>query len=84
MSACLFMEDHMPAEPLRFNVYGRFRIELRREGDAWVAYRSDGAGKRRRDNNTVIPPDLPEWKIASCLDDIFHKWAKPGDVVTRV
>jgi hypothetical protein len=36
------------------------------------------------DNNTVVPPDLPEWKIASYLDDIFHEWAKPGDVVTRI
>ncbi|WP_114947850.1 DUF7661 family protein [Microvirga calopogonii] len=70
--------------PLRFNVYGRFLIELRREGDAWIAYRVDGEGRRRRDNSTVIPPDLPEGKVASYLDDIFHEWAKPGDVVTRV
>ena len=70
--------------PLRFNVYGRFLLELRREGDAQVAYHLDGDGKRRKDNNTVIPPDLPEWKIASYLDDIFHEWAKPGDAVTRV
>jgi hypothetical protein len=74
----------MPAEQLRFNVYGRFSIELGREGDTWIAYRSDGEGKRRRDNNTVILPDLPEWKVALYLDDIFHEWAKPGDVVTRI
>ena len=29
-------------------------------------------GRRRKDNNTVLPPDLPEWKIASYLDDIFQ------------
>ncbi len=72
------------AWPLRFNVYGRFLIELRREGGVWMAYRVDGEGRRRRDNSTVLPPDLPEWKIASYLDDIFHEWARPGDVVTRV
>jgi hypothetical protein len=49
--------DGMSAEQLRFNVYGWFFIELRREGDAWIAYRLDGEGKRRRDNNTVVPPD---------------------------
>ena len=70
--------------PLRFNLYVRFLIELRREGDVWIAYRLDGEGKRRRDNTTVIPSDLPEWKIAAYPDDLFHEWAKPGDFVTRV
>ena len=30
---------------MKFDVYGRFQIEVRREGDRWVAYRS-ALGKR--------------------------------------
>ncbi|WYX30865.1 hypothetical protein WJ976_05450 [Achromobacter denitrificans] len=32
---------------MKFDIYGKFQLDIRREGDAWAAYRSE-AGKRPR------------------------------------
>jgi hypothetical protein len=65
---------------MKFNVYGRFQVEVRRENESWVAYRSE-LGKRTRLNDVVIPPDLVAEDLATYLDDIFHEFAKPGDAL---
>ena len=62
---------------LRFNIYGRFKLEVRRENDTWVAYRA-GLGKRFRIDDLVIPPDLRAEELISYLDAFYHECAEPG------
>jgi hypothetical protein len=39
---------------MKFDVYGRFRLEVQRENDSWVVYRL-GLGKRVKLNHVIIP-----------------------------
>ena len=65
---------------LRFNVYGRFKLEVRRENNTWVAYRAD-LGKRSRVDDLAIPGDLPAEELVSYLDAFYHEYAEPGQHV---
>lgn len=65
---------------MRFNIYGRFQVDVRRECDSWVVYRTE-SGKRARFNDVVIPSDVAIDEIAIYLDDIFHEYAKVGQCV---
>jgi hypothetical protein len=68
---------------MRFDIYGRFQVEVRREGDAWVAYRAE-LGKRSRLNDVVIPYDLDADDVGTYLDDVFHEFAGIGQTVERL
>jgi hypothetical protein len=68
---------------MRFNIYGRFQVEVRRENDAWIAYRAEN-GKRARLNDVVIPSDLDANDVAIYLDDIFHEYAGIGQTVELI
>ena len=65
---------------MKFDVYGRFRLEVLRENEAWAAYRV-GTGTRSRDNSIVIPGHLAVHEIAGYLDDVFHELSGPGESV---
>jgi hypothetical protein len=65
---------------MKFNIYGRFQVDVQRENNAWAIYRSE-LGKRTRLNDVVIPPDLIAQDLAIYLDDIFHEFAKLGENV---
>lgn len=65
---------------MKFDVYGRFQIDVRREHDAWAVYRAD-QGKRMPFEDLVIPPEVPAEDLATYLDDIFHEYARHGDAV---
>jgi hypothetical protein len=65
---------------MKIDVYGKFQIEVVREGEMWVAYKSD-AGKRVRLNDLMIPSWLDEAEIVQYLDDHFHEAARPGQTV---
>lgn len=65
---------------MKFNIYGRFQVDVRRENGSWVVYRSE-LGKRTRLNDVVIPPNLETQELATYLDDIFHEFAKLGENV---
>lgn len=67
---------------MRFDVYGRFRIEIVREGGAWVAYRV-GQGLRRAEE-ILIPGDLAATELAAFLDGVYHELAAPGRSVRRL
>jgi len=62
---------------MRFNIYGRFRLEVRREQGRWMAYRLT-SGTRVPEDELVIPAELAEDELAIYLDDIFHELAGPG------
>ena len=65
---------------LRFSIYGRFTLEVRRENDTWVVYRGD-LGKRSRIDDLAIPGDLPVDEFVSYLDAFYHEYAEPGQHV---
>ena len=68
---------------MKFDIYGRFVIELVREHDQWAIYRV-GQGVRRREDGIALPPELTPAEIAGMLDDFFHELAKPGDEIRRL
>jgi hypothetical protein len=68
---------------MKFNIYGRFQVDIRRENDAWAVYRAE-LGKRTPCADVVIPPDVPADDLATYLDDIFHEYAGPGDEVEAI
>jgi hypothetical protein len=68
---------------MRFNIYGRFQVEVRREKDRWVVYRSE-LGKRTPLHDVVIPANVAAADVATYLDDIFHEFAGPGEQVERM
>jgi hypothetical protein len=68
---------------MRFNIYDRFQVDVRRENDAWAVYRAE-LGKRTLCVDVVIPPDVPADELATYLDDIFHEYAGHGDNVEAV
>jgi hypothetical protein len=65
---------------MKFNIYGRFQVDVRRENDTWVVYRSE-LGKRTVLNDVVIPQDLAADDLATYLDDVFHEFARLGEQV---
>lgn len=68
---------------MKFDIYGRFQLDVRRENGAWAVYRSE-SGTRRRLNDVVLPCDLTEDELAIYLDDIFHEFAGLGEKVEMV
>jgi hypothetical protein len=56
---------------LKFDVYGRFQLEVVRDGEEWVAYEL-GLGKRIR-SSLVIPSTIAPDEIAIFLDDLLHE-----------
>ena len=67
-------------DQMKFNIYGRFQVEVRRTNDLWIVYRTE-LGKRTELNDVVIPADLDASEIAIYLDDIFHEFAGRGQCV---
>jgi len=59
---------------VRFDIYGRFQLEIRREQNQWAIYRP-GVGTLLADHKIVIPADLPESGITLFLNDMFHEVA---------
>lgn len=64
---------------MKFDVYGRFQLEVVREKGQWVVYRL-GIGKRAR-ADFVIPPWVAPGEIATYLDDLLHESAGPDQRV---
>jgi len=68
---------------MKFNIYGRFQVEVRREHDEWVVYRAE-LGKRTRLNDVIVPSQLDAEDIATYLDDVFHEYAGIGQAVEKL
>ena len=68
---------------MRFDIYGKYRLEVVREGDRWVMYRLD-LGKRRLMSDFAIPSALRADEIAAYLDDMLHELARPGTAIRRI
>lgn len=68
---------------MKFDVYGRFTLEVQRENDQWRVYRLS-PGKRVPEPGIVLPSNLDSSEIGQALDDLFHELARPGQTVTRI
>jgi hypothetical protein len=68
---------------MRFDIYGKYQLEVVREDERWVMYRVD-YGKRCLDSEFVIPGSLHPDELATYLDDMLHELSGPGDVVRRI
>ena len=68
---------------MRYDIYGRFRIEVLREGNRWVAYRL-GEGVCRLDADVQLPPEVSAEAVAGALEDVFHEFAQPGEGVREL
>lgn len=62
---------------MRFNIYGRFQLNVVRENDSWTIYRL-ADGKRAKVDDFVIPSAFEAEEIATYLDDVFHELAARG------
>ena len=66
---------------MRFDVYGRFQLEVCRERGQWIAYRIS-LGKRSKIDDFVVPDDLStSHEIAQFIDALYHEYARPGQAV---
>ncbi|MGI9494168.1 MAG: DUF7661 family protein [Geminicoccaceae bacterium] len=68
---------------MRYDIYGKFQLEVVRDGDRWVVYRLDN-GKRRMMLDVIVPSELSEDEIETYLDDMLHEWARPGKAIRRI
>jgi len=68
---------------MKFNIYGRFDLDIVREGNAWIAYRLE-PGKRLRLRELSIPAVLGEDELALFLDDLYHELSRPGQSICRL
>ncbi|HXF81125.1 MAG TPA: hypothetical protein VN598_19805 [Usitatibacter sp.] len=65
---------------MKLDVYGRLRLEVLREGDAWVVFRLE-PGKRIAIPELAIPADVPPGEVATFIDDLYHEMSGPGQGV---
>ena len=68
---------------MRFDIYGRYTLDVERQDDGWAIYRLDRGG-RRRIYDLAIPGHLAEADIVTYLDDILHELAGAGAVIKRL
>ena len=68
---------------MKFEVYGRFTLEVLREQGQWQVYRLS-PGKRVHEPGIVLPAALQESEIEQAIDDLFHELSRPGQQVVRV
>ncbi|MFZ5556084.1 MAG: DUF7661 family protein [Pseudomonadota bacterium] len=68
---------------MRFDVYGRYRIDVERRDGAWVVFRV-GSGTRVPMPDIVIPPGVPPDELGRYLSDLLHESATPGRELRRV
>ncbi|SEA30738.1 DUF7661 family protein [Microbulbifer marinus] len=68
---------------LKFDIFGRFVIEIRRESGGWEAFYL-GDGKRRAVRDLVIPPEVESDELLVYLDDFYHELARPDEQVREI
>jgi hypothetical protein len=68
---------------MKFDVYGRFLIDVSREKDGWIVRRID-QGKRMALPDLAIPSDVPADQVPRWLEDLLHESASPGRTIRRI
>lgn len=70
-------------QTLRFDVFGRFVVEVERRDDRWVVLHRSG-GTRRPDPSLVLPAEAAPEELAGHLEDLLHEYGRPGTTVRRL
>lgn len=68
---------------MKFDIFGRYRIDVRRVDGRWKVYRP-GNGLDGELHDIVIPHDVDEADIELYLNDLLHEEATPGRSIRRV
>jgi hypothetical protein len=68
---------------MKFDVYGRFIVEVIRRGEDWEVFLLE-PGRRARMADVAIPSDIPIDKIPHYLEDLWHETAAPGKTIRRM
>ena len=62
---------------MKFDVYGRFFVDVTRESGGWVAYRVD-QGRRQRMAEWALADDVRPEDVPHALEDLLHEYAAPN------
>ena len=62
------------SEAIKINVFGRLILAMK-SADGWSIFYQDGDGKRRRENDVIVPSFVTESEIENYLADLYHEWA---------
>ncbi|MFD4838705.1 hypothetical protein ACFWP0_14465 [Achromobacter sp. NPDC058515] len=65
---------------MKFDIYGRFQLDIQRTAERWLVYRI-ASGKRVPAEDVVIPADVAAEDVAAYLDDLYHELSPPGGAV---
>ena len=68
---------------MKFDVYGRFELEVLSTTRGWEVYRLTD-GKHVRVDDIIIPADMAVGDIAEYLDDLLHEISRPGDRIIEL
>ena len=68
---------------MKYNVYGKFKVEVVRQRDVWQVFRI-GQGVKRPEPDVHINPDASESEILVALDDAFHEWSVPDTSIEEI
>jgi hypothetical protein len=68
---------------MKFDIYGRFQLEVVRQNDRWVVYRL-GLGTRAMTTDIFLPPDLNVRDLAVFLGDHFHEYADSNQSIREL
>ncbi|WP_133645159.1 DUF7661 family protein [Paraburkholderia flava] len=68
---------------MRFDIFGRYRIDVRRIDGRWKVQRP-GNGVVGDVDDIVIPDDIDEQDVEQYLNDLLHEEATPGTEIRRV
>ncbi|MCS3509288.1 hypothetical protein [Achromobacter sp. JUb104] len=68
---------------MKFDVYGKFSLEVTQTPNGWVVYRNS-AGKRVPETDIVIPPDIAAEDLAEYLDDLLHELSPLGGRIVEI
>jgi len=68
---------------MKFDVYGRFIVEVIRHGENWEVFLVE-QGRRLRMCEVAIPSETPTDKIPYYLEDLWHESTSPGKAVRRL
>lgn len=61
---------------MKFNIYGRCQLEVRRENDAWEVYRQEP--RIGGTDDPYLSSELEKEDTATYLDDIYYELVDPG------
>jgi hypothetical protein len=68
---------------MKFDVYGRFLIDVNRENDGWTVRLID-QGRRLVLHDLAIPSEVPADQVPRWLEDLLHESALPGRTIRRL